>query len=95
MIRGLIRRALKRWAKKDEVNRAALHITSDDQDMQVSMLGSTTNLGATLVILMLRNRDAYALLRKSVKLVEGVKSGKIDFKKVINGEEEQPQKATA
>lgn len=94
MIRGLIRRALKRWASKDEVNRAALHITSDDQDMQVSMLGSTTNLGATLVILMLRNRDAYALIRKAVKLVESVKSGKVDLKKVINGEE-QPKKATA
>ena len=95
MIRGLIRRALKRWATRDDANRAALHITSDNKGMQVSMLGSTTNLGATLVILMLRNRDAYVLLRKSVKLVEGVKSGKIDFKKVINGEEEQPQKATA
>lgn len=94
MIRGLIRRALKRWASKDEVNRAALHITSDDQDMQVSMLGSNTNLGATLVILMLRNRDAYALIRKAVKLVESVKSGKIDLNKVFNGEE-QPQKTTA
>ena len=94
MIRGLIRRALKRWASKYEVNRAALHITSDDQDMQVSLLGSHTNLGATLVILMLRNRDAYALIRKAVKLVESVKSGKIDLNKVFNGEE-QPQKTTA
>lgn len=94
MIRRLIRRALKRWATRDEENRAALHITSDDKGMQVSMLGSNTNLGATLIILMLRNRDAYALIRKAVKFVEAVKGGKVDIKKVINGEE-QPQKATA
>lgn len=94
MIRRLIRRALKRWASRDDANRAALHITSDDKGMQVSILGSTTNLGSTLVILMLRNRDAFALLRKAVKLVEAVKSGKVDFKKVIEGEE-QPAKATA
>ncbi len=94
MIRRLIRRALKRWASRDDANRAALHITSDDKGMQVSLLGSHTNLGATLVILMLRNRDAYALIRKAVKLVESVKSGKIDLNKVFNGEE-QPQKTTA
>lgn len=94
MIRRLIRRALKRWASRDDANRAALHITSDNKGMQVSMLGSTTNLAATLVILMLRNRDAYALLRKAVKLVEAVKSGKVDFKQVIEGEN-QPTKATA
>ena len=94
MIRRLIRRALKRWASRDDANRAALHITSDDKGMQVSLLGSHTNLGATLVILMLRNRDAYALIRKAVKLVESVESGKIDLNKVFNGEE-QPQKTTA
>lgn len=94
MIRRLIRRAIKRWASRDDANRAALHITSDDKGMQVSLLGSHTNLGATLVILMLRNRDAYALIRKAVKLVESVKSGKIDLNKVFNGEE-QPQKTTA
>lgn len=94
MIRRLIRRALKRWASRDDANRAALHITSDDKGMQVSLLGSHANLGATLVILMLRNRDAYALIRKAVKLVESVKSGKIDLNKVFNGEE-QPQKTTA
>ena len=94
MIRRLIRRSLKRGASRDDANRAALHITSDDKGMQVSMLGSHTNLGATLVMLMLRNRDAYALIRKAVKIVEAVKSGKVDFKKVIEGEE-QPTKATA
>lgn len=94
MIRRLIRRALTRWASRDDANRAALHITSDNKGMQVSMLGSNTNLGATLVILMLRNRDAYALIRKAVKLVEATKHGKTDLMKVINGEE-QPTKATA